>query len=51
MSCITHACHDCGKQWFDNKPRGVCPQCGSTKVAHSFDEREEYDADEEEYAA
>ena len=35
---MTHWCHDCTTEWFDNYPRGLCPNCESNNVSHSFDE-------------
>ena len=37
-TCMEHYCHKCGNAWFDNEPRGRCPECGSGDVVHSFDE-------------
>ena len=38
MACMEHECRECNHLWFDNKPSGVCALCGSTNVAHTFDE-------------
>ena len=58
MACMIHICNDCEHDWFDNIPRGSCPECGSSDVIHIFDEApddeeepgydEDVDADEDE---
>ena len=52
MAAIEHHCRDCDKEWFDNLTGGVC-QCGSTNVAHYFDEDDDEppwdDDDEDEF--
>jgi rubrerythrin len=38
MACMEHECDECGHIWFNNKPGGNCPICGSPYVRHTFDE-------------
>jgi hypothetical protein len=54
---MTHFCHECKHEWFNNFARERCPMCGSHNVAHHFDEDEcddrddpiiDYDFEEEE---
>ena len=37
-ACMTHHCRDCAHEWPDNNPSAICQRCGSTNVAHYFDE-------------
>lgn len=46
MACMEHDCRECDNTWFDNHPRGVCAVCGSTDVAHYFDEEGDHDEEE-----
>ncbi len=48
-SCMEHSCRDCGHEWFDNSARAPCTWCGSTNVAHFFDE-DPHDFDDEDTA-
>jgi hypothetical protein len=38
---MEHVCRECDEQWFDNKARPPCPNCGSYDAAHYFDEEPE----------
>lgn len=38
MACMQNVCRDCSNEWFDNTSGAVCVKCGSTNVAHYWDE-------------